>query len=134
MNQESQNPDKQLARIVGAAIASKRKAKGLTQAQLAEQMDIEKETVSRLETGNIAPTLSRLAQLATLLDCSISDFVQTATPDLTDQALSLIGRMENLSESQQELLIQLFGKIALAMGKLNAKDRKVVEHFLNDLI
>lgn len=134
MQQEEISPEKQLAREVGGIIAFRRKAKGLTQAQLAERMDIEKETVSRIETGHIAPTLARLAQIAKLLDCEISDLLKISTPDVSDQALALMNRMEDLSQSQQTILLDLFGKVALAMGKLNAKDRRVVEKFLGEIL
>jgi transcriptional regulator with XRE-family HTH domain len=134
MHQEEISPEKQLAREVGGIIAFRRKAKGLTQAQLAEQMDIEKETVSRIETGHIAPTLARLAQIAKLLGCEISDLLKISAPDVSDQALALLNRMEDLSQSQQTILLDLFGKAAMAMGKLNAKDRKIVEKFLGDIL
>lgn len=134
MQQEEISPEKQLAREVGGIIAIRRKAKGLTQAQLAEHMEIEKETVSRIETGHIAPTLARLAQIAKLLDCEISDLLKISTPDVSDQALALMNRMENLSEGQQTVLLDLFGRVVLAMGKLSAKDRKVVEIFLGDIL
>lgn len=134
MQQEEISPEKQLAREVGGIIAIRRKAKGLTQAQLAERMDIEKESVSRIETGHIAPTLARLAQIAKFLDCDISDLLKISTPDVSDQALALMNRMEDLSEGQKTILLDLFGKVALAMGKLNAKDRKVVEKFLGDIL
>jgi hypothetical protein len=78
--------------------------------------------------------LARLAQIAKLLDCEISDLLKISTPDVSDQALALLNRMENLSEGQQTILLDLFGKVALAMGKLNAKDRKVVEKFLGDFL
>ncbi|MFZ6773252.1 helix-turn-helix domain-containing protein [Undibacterium sp. SXout7W] len=134
MPQEEKNSEKQLAREVGGIIAIRRKAKGWTQAQLAEHMDIEKESVSRLETGHIAPSLARLAQIAKLLDCEISDLLKISTPDVNDQALTLMNRMEDLSDSQKTVLLELFGKVALAMGKLNPKDRKVVEKFLGDVL
>ncbi|MFZ6845534.1 helix-turn-helix domain-containing protein [Undibacterium sp. RuTC16W] len=134
MQQEEISPEKRLAREVGGIIAIRRKAKGLTQAQLAEYMDIEKESVSRIETGHIAPTLARLAQIAKLLDCDISDLLKISTPDVSYQALALMNRMEYLSEGQQTILLDLFGKVALAMGKLNAKDRKVVEKFLGEIL
>ena len=134
MPQEEISPEKQLAREVGSIIAMRRKAKGLTQAQLAEYMEIEKETVSRIETGHIAPTLGRLAQLAKFLNCDIADLLQEHSPGVTDRALSLINRMDGLSDSQQAVLIQIFGKIATAMGKLTEKDRKVVEKFLGDIL
>ena len=134
MRQDKISPEKQLALEVGGIIAIRRKAKGWTQAKLAEHMEIEKETVSRLETGHIAPTLARLAQIAKLLDCDISDLLKISTPDVSDQALSLMSRMDDLSESQQTLLMDLFGRVAFAMNKLNTKDRKVVEKFLGDIL
>ena len=134
MQQEEISPEKQLAREVGGIIAFRRKAKGLTQAQLAEYMDIEKESVSRIETGHIAPTLARLAQIAKLLDCDISDLLKISKPDVSDQALAIMNRMEDLSEGQKTILLDLFGKVAFAMNRLNAKDRKVVEKFLGDIL
>jgi len=134
MPQEEKNSEKQLAREVGGIIAIRRKAKGWTQAQLAEHMDIEKETVSRLETGHISPTLARLAQIAKLLDCEISDLLKISTPDVNDQALALMNRMDDLSDSQKTVLLDLFGKVAMAMGRLNPRDRKVVEKFLGDVL
>src|ERR1700693_960956 len=118
MRREDEDSEKQLARGVGVLIANRRKAKGLTQAKLAEYMDIEKETVSRIETGVISPTLARLAQLAKFLDCAIGDLLQVSV-SAPDQALSLARRMENLSENQRIVLTELFGKIATVMEKLS---------------
>ena len=42
--------------------------------------------------------------------------------------------MENLSDSQWDFLVQLFGKMAIVMGKLSEKDRRVVEKFLLEFI
>lgn len=134
MQQEEKQAEKLLAREVGGIIAIRRKAKGWTQAQLAEHMDIEKETMSRLETGHISPSLARLEQIARLLDCEISDLLKISTPDVNDQAIALINRMEDLSDSQKTVLLDLFGRVALAMGKLNAKDRKVVEKFIGEVL
>lgn len=123
-----------IAREVGTLIAAQRKSRGITQAQLAEYMNLEKETVSRIETGVISPTLVRLEQLAKFLDCEISDFLQVDTPQVTDHARSLAKRMENLNENQRQMLTQLIGKIASAMEKLNAKERKVIEKFLSEIL
>ncbi|MBC3936738.1 helix-turn-helix transcriptional regulator [Undibacterium sp. CY7W] len=134
MPQADKSSNKQIAVEVGGIIAIRRKAKGWTQAQLAEHMDIEKESVSRLETGHIAPSLARLSQIAKLLDCDIGDLLKISPPDVNDQALALLNRMDDLSDSQKAVLLDLFGKVALAMGKLNPKDRKVVEKFLGDIL
>ena len=69
--------ERKVAGQVGAAIAARRKAKGLTQAQIAEAIGVEKETVSRMENGVISLTLQRLQQMSEVLDCSLSDLVRT---------------------------------------------------------
>lgn len=134
MARTDERSEKDLAREVGVLIAQQRKKKGITQAQLAEYMDLEKETVSRIETGVISPTLARLAQLAKFLDCEINDFLKIDSPQLTDHARSLAKRMENLNDEQRLLLTQLLGKIASSMEQLNPKERKTVEKFLSKVL
>jgi len=129
-----ENPEKDLAREVGMLIAQQRKSKGMTQAQLAEYMNLEKETVSRIETGVISPTLVRLAQLAKFLDCEITDFLKIDSPQVADHARSLAKRMENLSDEQRQLLTQLLGKIASSMEQLSPKERRTVEKFLTNVL
>ncbi|RXZ37074.1 XRE family transcriptional regulator [Oxalobacteraceae bacterium CAVE-383] len=134
MTNEVEGPEKQLAKRVGAIIAGRRKATGLTQAQLAEQMGIEKETISRIETGVISPTLSRLAQLANILDCEMTDLLRIRTPEIEDHALSLAGRMGDLSDSERELIVGVLSRVAVALKKFPPKERKIVEKFLSDVI
>ncbi|QBP73852.1 XRE family transcriptional regulator [Herbaspirillum huttiense] len=134
MQLEDKNSEKQLAREVGGIIALRRKAKGWTQAQLAEQMGIEKETVSRLETGHISPTLGRLEQIAQLLGCDITDLLKITAPDMGDQALSLLNRMSEFSDSQQTMLMNLFYTVTTALNRLDAKERTIVEKFLREVI
>lgn len=53
---------------IGARIASARKAKGLTQEQLARALDASGQTVSRWERNAFAPDETYLPKLATVLD------------------------------------------------------------------
>ncbi|UVS96970.1 helix-turn-helix domain-containing protein [Burkholderia glumae] len=62
----------ELAKRVGSSIAKQRKAAGYTQIRVADALGLEKETVSRIENGVIAPTLFRLAQFAELFNCPVS--------------------------------------------------------------
>jgi len=63
---------KDLLRRVGAAIVSQRKAAGFTQARVADAIGLEKETISRMENGVIAPSVHRLWQFAELFGCPLS--------------------------------------------------------------
>ncbi len=54
-----EHDDAMLAVRVGSAIAERRRARGLTQAKLAEMIGLEQEAISRWERGTRAPTLYR---------------------------------------------------------------------------
>lgn len=97
--------DKELAREVGALIAARRKARGLTQAQVAEAINVEKETISRIETGAISPTLIRLKQLSQTLGCSLGDLLRHHSDKVEDQAATLAEMMGELSEAERTLLL-----------------------------
>jgi transcriptional regulator with XRE-family HTH domain len=56
-----------LALSVGKAIAARRQEAGLTQEQVAEQLKIGNEAVSRMERGLVMPTVARLLELAACL-------------------------------------------------------------------
>ena len=46
-----------------------RQAREMTQAQLAEQLGVERPWVTRVEAGQLAPTPGRLRALAQVLNC-----------------------------------------------------------------
>ncbi|MDO4694359.1 MAG: helix-turn-helix transcriptional regulator [Eikenella sp.] len=52
-----------LNQSVGQAVAKYRKAVGMTQAELAERLDLSLDAVSRLERGNIGLSVARLVEL-----------------------------------------------------------------------
>lgn len=56
-------------------IGERRRALGLTQAQLAERLGVDTETLSRFERGKHAPTLKNLIRLAGLLQTTVADLL-----------------------------------------------------------
>jgi transcriptional regulator with XRE-family HTH domain len=56
-----------LSQIVGKNIKTGRKIKGLTQSQLAQEIGVEVETVSRYERGLLAPSFPQLEKICTAL-------------------------------------------------------------------
>ena len=56
---------------LGTLIYSKRKEKNMTQEQLAETLNVARQTVSKWETNQSAPDLNSLKKLATVLNFSI---------------------------------------------------------------
>ncbi|WP_339288153.1 helix-turn-helix transcriptional regulator [Ureibacillus sp. FSL K6-0786] len=63
-------------RKVGELIYNLRKEKGLTQKQLAEQMNISDRTVSKWERGHGCPDISLLPSLSTLLGVNIENILE----------------------------------------------------------
>ena len=62
-----------LAVIVGANITAKRKRMGLNQAQLAEQIGIGPDSLSRIESGVTAPKFQTLEKMAQVLECPVAE-------------------------------------------------------------
>lgn len=58
------NKNRQLMAQIGQAIAKYRQASGLTQAQLAEILDMSNDAISRMERGKTTPTVLRLVELS----------------------------------------------------------------------
>ncbi len=63
-----------------AGLAPRRKAVGLTQAQLAEALGVERATVTMWELGNSWPSARVLPQIADLLVCSIDELYYAPEP------------------------------------------------------
>jgi transcriptional regulator with XRE-family HTH domain len=60
--------------LLGARIKEIRKARGLTQEQLAEMIDVEQKHVSRIESGKNYPTIDRLEKIAAALNVPLMGF------------------------------------------------------------
>ncbi len=49
---------------------------GLTQTELAKQMNVHQTAVAQWETGRTAPSIEKLVRLASLFKCSIEDLIK----------------------------------------------------------
>jgi transcriptional regulator with XRE-family HTH domain len=65
---------------LGRRVAEVRRARGFTQAALAEAIDIETATLSRWENGERAISLSTLANVAELLDVPLARLLDEGKP------------------------------------------------------
>ncbi len=95
-----------LAKSVGRAVSAKRKEKGFTQAQIAEKIGVESETISRIERGtNFAP-LPRLAKIADALGCSLADLLRDGSHRISDRLQSLDAQFQGLSDSDAKFVFE----------------------------
>lgn len=61
--------------MIGEYLKKYRIQHGLTQAELAEKLDMSQNAVSQYERGTRTPPISRIAGIAEILGCSLSDIV-----------------------------------------------------------
>ncbi len=67
--------EKVLLKKIGVRIKEIRQQKGLTQQELAAELDYEKSNMSRLESGNIDPRASTLNKVAKALGVTLSELM-----------------------------------------------------------
>ncbi len=90
---------------IGKAIARQRKLSGLTQSEVAERLNLSKESVSRMETGVISPTLARMFQFCDLFQCTIGEFFWLEEEDEAKQVVIMMNLMRRLSPKQRRVIV-----------------------------
>ena len=107
----------------GRFLKELRKAKNLTQEQLAERLNISGRTVSRWETGNNMPDISLLVELAELYDVSIPEIIdgERKSETMEREVKEVAEKMSDYAGTEKETLIKnirnlsLMGVCALAV-------------------
>lgn len=97
--------------LVGKQIASLRKAKGLTQNQLGERLNISFQAVSKWERGEALPDISILVDLANILE--------TTTDHILNGGQRITQYSRKISVAQMREGIECFVKIGELLGKDN---------------
>ena len=103
--------DEQFIRGIGRRVAQARKDRGWTQEQLAEAVGIEPVTLSRLETGDRALSLSTLSNISKVLDMGIGDLLdverELPAPENSPEEVELLRLFSGLTASQKDVLLRL---------------------------
>ena len=98
---------------IGEQIRRYRREQDLTQAELADRVGINKQNISRYESGRVEPRKTTLRKLAEVFGISIDELMGTIAPANDDavpqdpKLLKLIGEVEKLPEKDKEALIRL---------------------------
>lgn len=120
-----QGEHEQLVKAIGKAISTRRKALGLTQEQLSEAAGLAQASLSHIERGVTSPSLERLAQLAGILECRLSDFLGETATGPADRAMRIHQKLSALSPVQQDALEHLMDEaIALTTNVRTAGKRR----------
>ena len=105
------------ATVVGRAIAKQRVASGLTQEQVAEELGIGLEAVSRMERGVVIPTVVRLFELADIFECGAADLLTEASSRSSDQASHLNRLLSRLSAADRAMMLEVFERLSARLTR-----------------
>lgn len=93
---------------IGCFLKELRKAKNLTQEQLAEKLNISGRTVSRWETGNSMPDISLLVELAEFYNVSIPEIIdgERKSGPMEEEVKEIAEKMSDYAGTEKETLIK----------------------------
>ncbi|MBO5207353.1 MAG: helix-turn-helix transcriptional regulator [Clostridia bacterium] len=98
-------------KLIGQRIKVARKAKGLTQEQLSEKLDVSVGYVSQLERGVTKISLDTLGAIAVLLDCDVAYFVTESAPKSGAYLSSELSESLSALSSEKKKLVYDFIKM-----------------------
>ena len=109
---------------IGKLIASERKAKGLTQAKLAEKIFVSEKTVSKWENGKGIPDTNSLVALCEIFDLSLNELLsgeKVVAENKSQHEKLLLGMANEIQQKNQIIwnsmwVIMIVSMIALLAG------------------
>ncbi len=99
--------EKKLREQLGRALRKARLARALTQADVAESVETDPETISRFERGATLPSLARLVDLAGALDVTVASLLGGASPRVVDEIDTIQHTVAALSAKDRQRAILL---------------------------
>lgn len=108
---------KNLAGVVGRAIARQRSRSELTQEEVAERLGIGNEAVSRIERGIVMPNIERLVDLASIFGCEAADLLTEASVRPEDQTRRIYDLLLPLNTADRLLLMEIMENLAERLGR-----------------
>lgn len=91
-----------LAARLSKNISARRRALSLTQAQLAERLGVDTETLSRFERGKHLPSLLTLERLAALLLTTVAELLAEEAEKVDDEVLAITSWFATLKPKDRE--------------------------------
>lgn len=107
--------DRGFYRALGQRVAAARKASGLTQTQLAEQLGIAQQTIAHYEMGRLRVAVALLPPMARALGVAVEDLMGEEAPAAkrgpAPKLQQQIERIQQLPKSQQRFVMQMLDTV-----------------------
>jgi transcriptional regulator with XRE-family HTH domain len=110
---------------IAQVVREARRARGLTQEDLAARIGLATQSLSNLERGKTMPTIATLMRMAEELDMPVASFLPTRGPGKSDQRLSSEAQIAAMLDclSDQEVKVAA-GLIAVLVRMYEDANRK----------
>ena len=118
--------EKVFFQALGARIAEARKALGMTQVQLADELGVSQQIVASYEVGRRRVQLALLPPLATTLAVSVEELIGVSSPagrrGPAPKLLQQIERIHRLPKAQQRFVMQMIDTALQASATAEAAE------------
>jgi len=111
-----------LKKLIGARVAEIRQAARMSQQDLAKQISVAPETLSRLERGHILPSVKRFDRIAQALGVTLGDIFTFPESD-TEQQQALSALTSELAHCSLREIKLLHGVARLILSELRGSDK-----------
>jgi transcriptional regulator with XRE-family HTH domain len=101
-------PMKTTKELLGARIKELRRNKKISQEELAEQIGVEPQHMSRIESGRSYPSIDRLEKISTALKVPLKDFFEFMhLENVAERLKSIDSLAKDLSEERQRFAYKI---------------------------
>jgi len=106
-----------------------RKSKKMSQEQLAEKVNVTRQSVSKWENGESYPEMNNILELCKIFNCKLNDLVHTDMADISSLDEEIVMNVVKFNEKKQKEVRTLSNAISL-IGKIGAIVLKVAIPFI----
>lgn len=106
-----------------------RKEKKLSQEQLAEKVNVSRQSVSKWENGEAYPEMNNILELCKIFNCNINDLIHTDMSDISSLDEEIIMNVVKFNNQKQNQVKSLSNIISL-IGKIGSIVLKVAIPFI----
>ena len=106
-----------------------RKDKKMSQEQLAEKVNVTRQSVSKWENGESYPEMNNILELCEIFNCKLNDLVHTDMTDISSLDEEIVMNVVKFNEKKQKEVKTLSNVISL-IGKIGAIVLKVAIPFI----
>lgn len=101
---------------IGIKIKQLRKLSGMTQEQLAEKLNVSRQTISKWETGGIVPDVSSVVKICTMFHVSLDDLLLEEDGGTTEvNATITLEDLVKINRHNRKMMLLLMGGLLFLM-------------------